>query len=127
MEASLRRTTEWSFELKRSRIHGVGVFATHDIAKDVRLRLFLKSEKIRWFRQPETKPWPPLFRHCVPYGHEWLACPSDFGKMFIGWYLNHSNSPNAYHKNYVYHARRNIKAGDEITVNYRTLGHNWTL
>ena len=36
-------------------------------------------------------------------------------------YLNHSKTPNAYHKNYNYYALRDIKAGEEITIDYNTL------
>jgi len=41
--------------------------------------------------------------------------------MEFGWFLNHSKKPNAYHKNYEYYALNNIKAGEEITVDYNTL------
>jgi hypothetical protein len=48
--------------------------------------------------------------------------PPDFGCMEIGWYLNHSDTPNAYHDgSYEYFAGRNIAAGEEITIDYRTL------
>jgi len=44
----------------------------------------------------------------------------DFARMSIGWYLNHSDSPNAYYANSSYYAARNIKAGEEVTVDYGT-------
>ena len=50
-----------------------------------------------------------------------MRCPKDFGCMEIGWYLNHSKTPNAYHRNYEYYALRDIKTGEEITVDYNTL------
>ena len=50
-----------------------------------------------------------------------MACPNDFSHMSIGWYLNHSSNPNAEHKNYVYYSIRDIKAGEEILIDYNTL------
>ncbi len=41
--------------------------------------------------------------------------------MEIGWYVNHSNTPNAHHLNYKYYALRDIKAGEEIVIDYNTL------
>ena len=50
-----------------------------------------------------------------------LFAPPDFGQMAVGWYLNHSSTPNAYQEQYQYFAARDIEAGEEITINYQTL------
>ena len=42
-------------------------------------------------------------------------------RSIVGWYLNHSFTPNAYQEQYQYFAARDIEAGEEITINYRTL------
>ena len=47
--------------------------------------------------------------------------PIDFGKMEIGWYLNHSYFPNTFHKEYHFYALKDIKAGEEITIDYNDL------
>jgi len=48
--------------------------------------------------------------------------PANFGAMAVGWYLNHSDSPNAHHDaGYKYFASRDIAAGEEITINYYEL------
>ena len=51
-----------------------------------------------------------------------LVCPKDFGCMSVGWYINHSKTPNAYHHDYDYYALSDIKEGEEITVDYNILG-----
>src|SRR5262245_30735018 len=114
----MNTTNEFSFILKPSE-HGVGVFAAHDIKEGTYLRLF-----------PENGPPPhdrnvtavaEVFRsYCMSRGTV-MTCPNDFGHMAIGWYLNHSKTPNAYHIQYDYYSNRDIKAGDEITIDYNSL------
>ncbi|MFA5355122.1 MAG: SET domain-containing protein [Candidatus Paceibacterota bacterium] len=113
------RTTEFSFILKPAK-YGVGVFAVHDIKKDTYLRLF-NEENVEVSISRERKDIPELFQeYCVDRG-DMLLCPKDFGHMEVGWYINHSKDPNAYHKDYNYYALRDIKAGEEIIIDYNTL------
>ncbi len=115
------KTTEFSFILKPAE-HGVGVFAVHDIKMETHLRLFgdktgtsdasvtrKKKDVLEFFKQ-----------YCIDRG-EILQCPKDFGHMEIGWYMNHSKTFNAYHRNYNYYALRDIETGEEITIDYNTL------
>lgn len=106
--------------LKPSQIHGIGVFAVHDIAKGTKLRLFPRSDKFRVLKK-DDKDEQFIKTYCVSLGKKRYSCPKDFGRMSIGWYLNHSDSPNAYHKKYTYYAGREIKSGEEITIDYNTL------
>jgi hypothetical protein len=99
----------------------VGVYATHRIEAGDSLRIFLPRERVRWLRARELRH-SPMRRFCVDFGGGWLACPTDFGRMSVGWYLNHSSTPNAEHRRYRYFAIRDIAAGEEITVDYRSLG-----
>jgi SET domain-containing protein len=113
------KTTEFSFILKSAE-YGVGVFATHNIEKETYLRLF-NEENVEVSILRDKRDVPDLFReYCVDRG-DMILCPKDFGHMEIGWYVNHSKDPNAYHKNYNYYALRDIKAGEEITIDYNTL------
>lgn len=117
-------TNEFSFVLKPTK-YGVGVFANHDIEAETYLRLFgdeIKEKSNYSATIQRKKEDVPIFFHgfCVDRGNI-LLCPQDFGHMQIGWYLNHSKIPNAYHKNYDYYAIRDIKAGEEITIDYNTL------
>ena len=59
-------------------------------------------------------------KYCLNLKNGVLA-PSDCGQMAVGWYLNHSVTPNACQEQYQYFAARDIEAGEEITINYRTL------
>jgi SET domain-containing protein len=111
-------TSELSFKLKPSSIHGIGVFARHAIHKGTRLRLF--RERYRYLRP--TRPYRSLIsRFGVPTGGGYFTCPWDFCRMSVGWYLNHSDIPNARHRNFVYYAASYIRSGEEITIDYRTL------
>ncbi len=114
-------TTEFSFVLKPAE-HGIGVFAAHDIASETYLRIFgSETEKNPVSVVRNKKDVPDFFRqYCVDEG-EILYCPKDFGCMEVGWHLNHSKTPNAYHRNFEYYALRDIKEGEEITIDYNSL------
>jgi hypothetical protein len=58
--------------------------------------------------------------YCIRLGEE-IVGPDDFGCMPIGWYLNHSKDPNAAHEDFLYYASRDIRAGEEILIDYETL------
>lgn len=112
------RTTEYSFILKPSLIHGVGVFATHSITKGTRLRLFPRSDTVRYKRSVPDE----FDRYVVALDAPGIMCPADFGRMSVGWYANHSEQPNtAILRNYRYVAARDIQAGEEITIDYDRL------
>jgi len=115
------KTTEFSFVLKNSD-HGVGVFAVHDIKAETFLRIFGDANNPNdVFVMRNKKDVPELFRqYCLDRG-DTMICPKDFGCMEVGYFINHSKTPNAYHRNYEYYAWRDIKAGEEITVDYNSL------
>lgn len=122
-----RITDEFSFMVAPSHVQGVGVFATHDIAKNTELYVFT-DEQSRFIAYDSELIKSPLVKsycewYCVDNGDGYF-CPADFGKMEIGWYLNHSENPNAYQKDYIYYSTRDIKKGEEITIDYGTLGNN---
>ena len=117
----METTTEFSFVLKPAE-YGIGVFATENIKEGAYLRLFAdETELTDRSVKRNKKDIPEFFRqYCVDRG-ETMNCPKDFGHMEMGWHLNHSKEPNAYHKNYDYYASRDIKTGEEITIDYNTL------
>lgn len=115
-------TNEFSFILKPTQ-HGVGVFAAHAIAKGAALRLFGDEESLaersRMLSQAEV---PEAFQdYCMHRAGGQLVCPKDFGSMPIGWYLNHSQEPNAIHRDFRWYAARDIAAGEEILIDYSSL------
>lgn len=118
------KTTEFSFILKPA-THGIGVFAVHDIKAEAYLRIFGGKATSPDSSTRKKEDVPDFFRqYCIIDEGDTLACPKDFGCMEVGWYLNHSKMPNAYHRNYDYYALRDIKAGEEITIDYNTLGES---
>lgn len=112
-------TSEFSFALKPSAVEGIGVFASHDIPKGTYLKLFSSKEKVRKLSLAKLKN-RYFHRYCLEEGKT-LFAPEDFSRMSVGWYLNHSDKPNAAHKNYRYYSLRKIKTGEEIMINYNTL------
>lgn len=114
-----RETDELSFVLRPSGIAGVGVFITHPVKKGTYLALFL-DDTIRRVSHEEMEKNPQLKGYCVFYGVErkdYYCVPHTFSKMEIGWYLNHSPTPNA-ERNDGWRAARDIAAGEEITIDY---------
>ena len=118
--ARTRRTSAISFCLRPSPIHGVGVFTTHPIMRGAYLRLFSPTETAV-LRRPLKAGGTFTRQYGVPTanGRYWTA--PDFGRMSVGWYLNHSERPNAYRYRYRFYSYRAIRAHEEITINYREL------
>lgn len=121
----MNETDEFSFKLQPSG-HGVGVFAVESIKKGTYLRLFGDRNK-EGVLETRTRPLTPEsvpteFRdHCI-FREGKLICPLDFGEMAVGWYLNHSGTPNARRdESYRWYALADINAGDEITIDYNSL------
>ncbi len=117
-------TDEFSFVLKPSGARGIGVFATHGIAQGSPLRLF-PDGATRVFSHDELQHDPRLKRFCQFYGVDigpGCSVAPDFGRMSVGWFLNHSDSPNARRdEKWDYFASRDIAAGEEVTIDYRDL------
>ncbi|HEY4715159.1 MAG TPA: SET domain-containing protein [Candidatus Paceibacterota bacterium] len=117
-------TDEFSFIAKPS-IHGIGIFAAHGVKKDTFMRIFGKENPRRLL---DKKDVPEIFlNYCADRGDK-VICPPDFGYMPIGWYMNHSNTPNTeprgeYSKEtgYSFYTIRDINEGEEITINYNSL------
>lgn len=118
----MKATDEFSFVLKPS-AYGVGVFAVHDIAKGTHLRLFgSRHASDTSMRECAKADVPETFRDFCIDREDVLYCPADFGRMHIGWYVNHSQEPNAYSDDeYQWYALRDIGAGEEILVDYNEL------
>jgi len=57
---------------------------------------------------------------CVSKGGAY-GCPSSFNSLTPAWYLNHSRKPNLeVDGDYRFFAKRAIKRGEELTVDYST-------
>ncbi|TSC83043.1 MAG: hypothetical protein G01um101419_315 [Parcubacteria group bacterium Gr01-1014_19] len=111
--------------LMPSRISGVGVFAIKDIPADTNLfgdddvkMISLEKSEFDGL-DPETIKLYDDF--CVIRGEKYI-CPRDFNDITVGWFINHSSeNPNVRcDKNLVFHSNRDIKEGEELTVDYST-------
>ncbi|MEK7640520.1 MAG: SET domain-containing protein [Patescibacteria group bacterium] len=111
--------------LMPSKISGVGVFAIKDIPAntnlfgddDVKMIKLKESELVGM--DVETKKLYDDF--CVIRGDKYI-CPQDFNDITIGWFINHSGeNPNVVcDKNLVFHSLREIRQGEELTLDYST-------
>lgn len=104
----------------------IGIFAAQDIPRGTKLPLFAKGDYKLW-PLSVAKKRPRLFwERLLKYGvldETGLHGPKNPHQMSIGWYIRHSDMPTArIDKEYDYFACRNIKAGEEITVDLHTLG-----
>lgn len=122
--------TEFSFQLKPSPVGGIGVFATHDIPSGTLLFNNPEGHKIRILK---IKDVPQEFsQYCVYVNDDECWAPERFDRMEMGWYINHSHTPNIASKKDVkkndmnvikpnLYAIKDIKAGDEILMDYNEL------
>lgn len=120
----------WIFRLKPSKINGVGVFACVKIKTGEVLPLFSGDDNTSIFiSQQRYQNLPKIDqKYCdtlginvkTPESGYWV--PPNPYHLEIGWYLNHSDKPNAYHDDeYRYYASRDISAGEEILIDYNQL------
>jgi hypothetical protein len=110
--------------LAPSRTHGVGVFAIRRIRRGAAI---FPDDKEPTTSVPRMLPrkLPRALRQlyedfCVLRSGRYL-CPSNFNRLTPSWYLNHSDDPNVRcDKSLQFFALRSIRAGEELTVDYRT-------
>jgi len=124
MSKRKRKSSKALLYLRPSGIAGIGCFADIPIKKGELVRVW----------DPEDSKWVPLreahaSRHKDLYkkfgirsaGGYWA--PVDFLRMSVGWYMNHSPTPNlgSDDGDVTYYALRNIAAGEELTIDYRRM------
>ncbi len=111
--------------LRPSKIHGVGVFAIRNIKKGTDLFPYGNREKILWIDKKKISRLRGEVRELYSYfgismGDK-LGVPVNFSQIIIPWYMNHSFRANAFvDQDYRAVAARNIRKGEEITLNYTT-------
>ncbi len=105
-----------------SRIQGRGLFATEDIPNGTTLirlggRIVSSAELDVLIAHAAAKPGSPYVDTITVYEDAHLVLPAG-SKVHFG---NHSCDPNAWHAGpYEIGARRNIRAGEEVTIDYAT-------
>ncbi len=110
-------------ELRESKIPGAGtgVFANKDIAENTFLPVKPRGVTVGVDRKEADIPKEHL-AHCIAKGDGVYHCPADFDDMELVWYLNHSKKPNAEQRDDGYYSLHPIKSGEEILIDYNTLG-----
>lgn len=104
--------------VKPSRIHGMGVFAAEDIPAGTLIWIY--NEKVDWrMSEDDLSRFPEPFQsrmrdysYRLPSG-DYVFC-GDNAK-----FMNHSNSPNCDDSGDRTVTRRHIRAGEELTCDYR--------
>lgn len=116
--------------LKPSKIHGVGCFTIKKIKKGEVIEnlwdnkdykfVYNRRKLLICLKYPERKFLYETY--CIKTLGGWW-CPLNFGRMSTAWYLNHSNKPNLASNDggYTYYATRDIKSGEELTIDYKKL------
>ena len=125
-----------------SKISGIGVFAIVDIPKGTYFFKGDDSEMI-WINESELNFTTLNIEHrrlykdfCViktENGVRKYGCPTNFNNMTISWYLNNIKDPDkpddsqtilepnvGCNREYDFYTLRNIKAGEELIVDYDT-------
>ena len=112
--------------IRPSRLHGVGVFALRDIKKGTSI-FYGDDDDLVWVKKVDLKGLPKEVRNlyedfCIIKNKGKLyGCPRNFNLLTVAWYLNESKKPNVgCGKDYRFFALRDIKKGEELTVDYET-------
>lgn len=128
-EQLLRELQQETFvTLKASPVHGIGVFAICDIPKGC--RSILSKHGNEWTRLSfkEVEALPDHSRqlietYCLYDDVAYFVPDYGFKMMDMVLYLNHSDIPNliSVNEGEFFEAARDIKAGEEIFLDYKTL------
>ena len=112
-------------QLGRSRIHGIGVFAASDIQAGTKVWEF--TEGVDWKIPPgDFDRFPDRFREQLRH---WCYLNGDGQYVLCGdnaKFMNHEEEPNCDdHGDAFTVARRDIRAGEELTCDYRAFDADW--
>lgn len=107
-----------------SKVHGVGAIAIRDIPKGT-LIFRGEIERVRWVSRAWVRRLPTEIRRIYEdFGMldgDKIGVPPHLNNLSVGWYLNHSDRPNAEAgEDGRFRALRRIRKGEELTADYRT-------
>jgi FRG domain-containing protein/SET domain-containing protein len=111
--------------LKPSRLHkaGIGVFAIRPVPKGQRV-FAGENEEILWTKKeslPSGRALRRLYNDFCIIKDDLYGSPTSFNRLTPAWFLNDSKKPNTRcNENYDFVASRNIRTGEELTVDYST-------
>lgn len=122
---SIRRPHEGVYaRIGVSRLHGVGVVAIRAIPKGT-LVFAGEDERAVWLDRAWVRTLPPAMRALYEdFGMvdgPRIGVPQSFNRLSVGWYVNHAAKPNLVAgDDGRFRALRRIRAGEELTADYRT-------
>jgi SET domain-containing protein len=113
--------------LMPSPIHGIGVFAVREIAEGVQPFAGCDRTRAIWVRPEELSGLHPEVRRMVDdfcaVQDGWVYLPRrGLNAIDVQYYVNHSDQPNLVTTDggSTFHTARNVRVGEELTVDYRT-------
>ena len=107
-----------------SRIHGVGVRAIRAIPAGT-LVFHGESERVVWRSRAAVRRMPKAIRALYEdfgmVSGSQIGVPPTLNMLSVGWYVNHAERPNLEAgEDGRFRALRRIRAGEELTADYRT-------
>jgi SET domain-containing protein len=107
-----------------SRLHGVGAIAVRAIPKGA-LVFRGEDERAVWLSRAYVRSLPPkvraLYEDFGMVDGERIGVPVNLNRLSVGWYVNHSATPNAVAgDDGRFRSLRRIRRGEEVTADYRT-------
>jgi SET domain-containing protein len=112
--------------LRPSKRGGVGVFAIRNIPKGAQI-FYGDNDRIVWLNKRKLKRLPSELRRLyddssiIKDRGQTYGCPVNFNRLTAPWYLNSSSRPNVgCDKRDRFFALRDIRSGEELTVDYNT-------
>jgi len=115
------------FFLAASPIQGVGVYTWVPVPKGHLIFPYHDVDDCVLITEPP--PEGPLQVMVNRYGvetKEGIWIPSDFNRMGVWWFINHSTEPNIEYAGNDIVAARDLAAGEELTIDYRTLDEDFS-
>lgn len=108
---------------------GIGVFALHDIEKDVVLfggkkkNIFVLWQEVEWLSLEVVEH---LKKICL-CDDQGFYIDDKLSQINCSYYINHSHEPNCHHdlENDIYYSIREIKSGEELTCYYLPKERDW--